>query len=64
LREGAGGGDVVRLITPDRHGKRADIAIGFDNPRSYAATLLNFGTMGRYANRLGKGEITMDGTTF
>jgi len=58
------GATVVKVLTPDRHGKLADIAIGFDTPGSYASAPLNFGTMGRYANRLGKGEITLDGTTF
>jgi len=58
------GATIVKIITPDRHGKLADVAIGFDNPGAYAEAPLNFGTMGRYANRIGKGEITLDGTTY
>lgn len=58
------GATVVKIITPDRHGRLADIAIGFENPSAYASAPLNFGTMGRYVNRLGKGEVTLDGTTY
>jgi aldose 1-epimerase len=58
------GATVVKVVTPDRQGKLADIALGFDDPMTYANAKLNFGTMGRYINRIGGGEITLDGHTY
>lgn len=58
------GATVVRVVTPDRHGNLEDIALGFDTPSTYAAAKLNFGTMGRYINRIGGGEITLEGRRF
>jgi aldose 1-epimerase len=58
------GATVVRVITPDRRGQFQDIAIGFDHPADYAAAKLNFGTMGRYINRIGTGQFTLDGQVY
>jgi aldose 1-epimerase len=58
------GATVVNVVTPDRHGNLQDIALGFDTPADYAAAKLNFGTMGRYINRIGHGQITLDGTVY
>jgi aldose 1-epimerase len=58
------GATVVRVKTPDRSGDIQDIALGFDDPGTYAAAKLNFGTMGRYINRIGGGQFTLDGQTF
>jgi aldose 1-epimerase len=58
------GATVVNVVTPDRRGKFADIAIGFDSPAGYAGAKLNFGTMGRYINRIGHGQITLDGKVY
>jgi aldose 1-epimerase len=58
------GATVVSVVTPDRKGKLEDIALGFDNPATYAAAKLNFGTMGRYINRIGGAKITIDGKTY
>jgi aldose 1-epimerase len=58
------GATVVSVVTPDRHGNLADIALGFDDPGTYAAAKLNFGTMGRYINRIGQGQITLDGQVY
>ncbi len=58
------GATVVRIFTPDRHGHLADVALGFDQPSAYAAAKLNFGTMGRYINRIARGQITLDGQVF
>ncbi len=55
------GATVVRIITPDRRGHLDDIVLGFDKPADYAAAKLNFGTMGRYINRIGGGQVTLDG---
>src|SRR5580658_5325778 len=55
------GATVVSVVTPDRQGKSTDIALGFDDPSAYAAAKLNFGTMGRYINRIGNARFTLDG---
>ncbi len=58
------GATVVSVVTPDRQGNLADIALGFDDPSIYAAAKLNFGTMGRYINRIAHGQITLDGQVY
>jgi len=58
------GATVVRVVTPDRKGHLDDIALGFDDPMTYANAKLNFGTMGRYINRIGQGQFAIDGTTY
>ncbi len=58
------GATVVNVITPDRQGHLDDIALGFDEPAAYAAAKLNFGTMGRYINRIAQGQITLDGRVY
>jgi aldose 1-epimerase len=58
------GATVVKVVTPDRTGKLEDIALGFDDPMTYAAAKLNFGTMGRYINRIGGGQFTLDGHVY
>jgi aldose 1-epimerase len=58
------GATVVSVVTPDRQGKLTDIALGFDDPSAYAAAKLNFGTMGRYINRIGNARFTLDGRVY
>ncbi len=58
------GATVVSVVTPDRHGNPEDIVLGFDSPAGYAAAKLNFGTMGRFINRIGQGQITLDGRVY
>jgi aldose 1-epimerase len=58
------GATVVSVVTPDRTGHMDDIALGFDTPDAYAAAALNFGTMGRYINRIGGGQITLGGHVY
>jgi aldose 1-epimerase len=59
------GGIVTEIDTPDRHGKTADVALGFDNLGDYVAKSPYFGAIiGRYANRIAKGKFTLDGTPY
>ena len=59
------GGIVTEIDTPDRHGKTADVALGFDNLADYVAKSPYFGAIiGRYANRIAKGTFSLDGTTY
>src|SRR4051812_6697431 len=52
------GGIVTEIDTPDRHGKTANVALGFDNLADYVAKSPYFGAIiGRYANRIAKGTF-------
>ena len=59
------GGIVQSLIVPDKDGKLADVALGFDNLDSYLKESPYFGAViGRYGNRIGKGQFTLDGKQY
>ena len=60
------GGIVVSLQAPDRHGKMADIVLGFDTLDSYlAGNPPYFGALiGRYGNRIAKGAFSLEGKTY
>jgi aldose 1-epimerase len=59
------GGIIVSLRTPDRAGNLADIVLGFDDLEGYVRSSPYFGAIaGRYANRIAKGQFTLDGTTY
>jgi len=64
------GGIVQSIRVPDRHGRMADVALGYRTVSDYAADQKNkdqgtyFGALiGRYGNRIAKGTFTLDGTT-
>lgn len=59
------GGIVVSLSVPDRNGKAADVALGFDDIAGYLTPNPFFGALiGRYGNRIGKGHLEIDGKTY
>jgi aldose 1-epimerase len=59
------GATLVSLKVPDRNGKAADIVLGYDNLDAYEQGKSYFGaTIGRYGNRIARGEFTLDGTVF
>jgi aldose 1-epimerase len=59
------GARIQSLYTPDRAGKLGDIVLGFAAPQQYFADGNYFGaTVGRFANRIGKGRFTLDGHTY
>ena len=59
------GARIQSLYTPDRRGKMADIVLGFASPQQYFADGNYFGaTVGRFANRIGKGRFKLDGHTY
>jgi aldose 1-epimerase len=59
------GGIVQSLETPDRHGRSANVSLGFDNIEDYVASSPYFGALiGRYGNRIGKGAFTLDGKAY
>ena len=59
------GGRVVSLVVPDKNGKSTDVVLGYDNIAQYADTVnspSDFGSaVGRYANRINKGKLTVNG---
>jgi aldose 1-epimerase len=59
-------GGVVQAITvPDRDGNLANVALGFASLDGYLSRSPFFGTItGRYANRIAKGQFTLDGTAY
>jgi aldose 1-epimerase len=59
------GAILVSLEVPDRDGKMADIALGFDDLDSYVRRNPLFGaTVGRYANRIANAGFTLDGVEY
>jgi aldose 1-epimerase len=59
------GGIITEINTPDRNGKSGNIALGFDNLDQYLAGHPNFGALiGRYGNRIGDAQFTLDGETY
>ncbi|MEU1478115.1 aldose epimerase family protein [Streptomyces sp. NPDC005760] len=59
------GGVVQSLEIPDRHGHHANVSAGFDNLEDYVAKTPYFGALiGRYGNRIAKGQFTLDGKSY
>src|SRR5438034_597646 len=59
------GGIITSIRTPDRSGKLDDIVLGFDSLAGYLKDSPYFGAIvGRYANRIAKGQFTLDGATY
>ncbi|HWV60618.1 MAG TPA: aldose epimerase family protein [Sphingopyxis sp.] len=59
------GATLQSVVMPDRDGKKADVALGYDNLSDYIDTPQYFGsTVGRFANRLAGGRFKLDGKTW
>ena len=59
------GGIVTEINTPDRKGKLANVALGFDNLGDYVTKSPYFGAIiGRYANRIANGTFSLGGVTY
>ena len=59
------GATLVALKTPDRSGKLADVVLGYSTPAEYQKGTFFFGgTIGRYANRIARGQFKLDGKTY
>jgi aldose 1-epimerase len=61
------GGIVQSIRVPDRHGRMANVALGFATLDDYIRTGNSpyFGALiGRYANRIANGTFTLDGVTY
>ena len=61
------GGRIVSIMVPDKNGEYKDVVLGFDNIQDYFPenNQTDFGaTIGRYANRIAQGKITVDGVEY
>lgn len=61
------GAIVTSIVVPDRDGKMADVALGYDSVEGYinAVDKPYFGAVvGRYGNRIAKGKFVIDGTEY
>lgn len=59
------GGIVVSLKTPDRDGQFEDVALGYDDFETYKNDTRYLGAIaGRYANRIAKGNFSIDGREY
>lgn len=58
------GGRIVSVMVPDKDGKFQDVVLGFDKAEKYFPqnNQSDFGSaIGRYANRIAQGKISVDG---
>lgn len=61
------GAIITSIIVPDKSGKMADVALGYDHLESYmnAVDRPYFGAVvGRYGNRIANGKFMLDGQTY
>jgi aldose 1-epimerase len=59
------GGIITHIIVPDREGRMADVALGYDMVEKYVAGSPYFGALiGRYGNRIANGKFTLDGKNY
>jgi aldose 1-epimerase len=59
------GGIIVSLTAPDKNGKYDDVVLGYDSLAGYIRATPYFGALiGRYGNRIGKGQFTLDGKAY
>jgi aldose 1-epimerase len=59
------GATLVSLTAPDKAGNYVDVVQGMDNLEGYLAGVPYFGaTIGRYGNRIGGAQFTLEGQTY
>ena len=61
------GGRIVSILVPDNQGQMRDVVLGFDKVSDYFPenNQTDFGaSIGRYANRINQGKITLDGKEY
>ncbi len=59
------GATITSLTVPDRNGKAADVVLGYDSLEGYRNGTAYLGAIvGRYGNRIGKGQFQLDGKPY
>ena len=60
------GGRLVSLLVPDKNHKLIDVVDGFDNLKGYQEAHNDYygALIGRYGNRIAKGQFKLDGKTY
>ncbi|MEM8893264.1 MAG: aldose epimerase family protein [Bacteroidota bacterium] len=59
------GATITKIMVPDRTGSVGDVVLGHDNMQGYEEENDYFGcTAGRFANRIGNGTFSIDGTQY
>jgi len=59
------GGIITNIFVPDKNGLLGDVVLGYDNLDDYIKNNPYFGCIvGRYANRIAKGQFTIDSKTY
>ena len=59
------GARIVSVMVPDRDGVMRDVVLGFDSIEGYVNVATDFGAVvGRYANRIDRGRITLDSVEY
>jgi aldose 1-epimerase len=59
------GGIITRWTAPDKNGNYEDVVLGFNDLESYFGDVPYFGALiGRYGNRIAKGQFSLDGETY
>lgn len=59
------GATITSLFVPDRDGNIEDVVLGYDSLQGYVNGSEYFGAVvGRYGNRIAKGQFTLDGQQF
>ena len=61
------GGRIVSIMVPDKNGDLKDVVLGFDTINEYFPenNQTDYGaTIGRYANRIAQGKITVEGVEY
>jgi len=62
---GSVGAAILSINVPDKDGQLADVVLGYPNANDYFADGPCAGKIpGRYANRIAKGQFTLDGKTY
>ncbi len=62
----AQGAKLVSVRTPDRAGRMADVALGFDDLKDYLHFPNSYigAVVGRYGNRIAQGKFSIDGASY
>ncbi|MEP7245421.1 MAG: aldose epimerase family protein, partial [Gammaproteobacteria bacterium] len=59
------GAIITAIKVPDRNGKAGDVVLGYGSLEGYVKNPAYLGALiGRYANRIGKANFTIDGKTY